>query len=116
MRVVIVGVSFVDVVCHERGVSRLKLSVDGSLLFSAGADGALCIFEVSPDLDARPKGLKDHGMVEGQFAEEILVTKADLDEQVQAPNHYSVGQAENKPVCSAVAAESVNCVWRGRPR
>jgi cilia- and flagella-associated protein 57 len=67
---------FVDLYVHAGPVTRLRLSFDGTLLFSGGADGALCILEVAAAEEPKALGqgkAKEHRETEGQFAEEILV-------------------------------------------
>jgi cilia- and flagella-associated protein 57 len=82
------GDPFLDIYCHSGPVTKLKLTLDGTLLFSGGGDGALCIFEVATAAEEDKEKSrqvqhksKEHREGEGQFGEEILVTKADLEEQ-----------------------------------
>jgi len=37
-----------DVQCHSAAITRVSVSPDGTHLFTAGADGCLCIFELDP--------------------------------------------------------------------
>ena len=59
-------------------VTRMRLSHDDAYLFVAGADGALCVFEVR-----EKDGRVPHRDRETQvpWAEEILVTKTELEEK-----------------------------------
>eukprot|EP00054_Salpingoeca_dolichothecata_P024779 m.170017 g.170017 ORF g.170017 m.170017 type:complete len:822 (+) comp25134_c0_seq4:219-2684(+) len=68
-------------VCHFGEVTRLRISHDDQMLFSVGADGSLFMFKLS-DKDGR--GLKKEREV--TFAEEILITKTDLDEKHKLTN------------------------------
>jgi hypothetical protein len=57
-------------------VEKLKLSFDSSILFSAGRDGCLCLFEVK---DREPKLRKDGkelSMI--SFSDEILLPLKEL--------------------------------------
>ena len=71
---------FYEVQCHHLPVTRLKLSNDNQFLFVTGSDGSLCIFETK-DLSHRGvnRGREREGPL--HFAEEILVTKSDLEEK-----------------------------------
>jgi hypothetical protein len=86
------------VVCHAAPITRLALSHDESLLITGAADGSLVLHTVNPELRAPPPGSQlagGSGLTAGgaaaasgssageerlPWAEEILVTKADLDE------------------------------------
>ncbi|KAL7692512.1 putative quinoprotein alcohol dehydrogenase-like superfamily [Plasmopara halstedii] len=99
--------------CHDLPVSRLRLSYDNQFLFSAGEDGSLCIFETQNVIGkasstgnssnaggSGPIGLRDgrsDSMMLGgsinsasgsglPFAEEILVTKSDLEDKNRLMN------------------------------
>ncbi|KAK7242357.1 WD-repeat domain [Aureococcus anophagefferens] len=67
--------------CHWSEVSCLRLSHDGTFLFSGGHDGSLCMFEVH-DVDQRGQ-VRSRRSATGppKFTEEILVTKSDLEEK-----------------------------------
>lgn len=65
-----------DYPAHAGSVSRIKMSYDDQYLFSAGDDGSLFVFRVQ-DKDAR--GLKRDRDI--SYAEEILITKSDLEEK-----------------------------------
>lgn len=99
--------------CHDLPVSRLRLSYDNQYLFSAGEDGSLCIFETqnvigkasNTGVSSGVGGFGTIGLREGRsdslilgggansasgsglpFAEEILVTKSDLEEKSRLMN------------------------------
>jgi chromosome segregation ATPase len=65
---------FQEFQCHAGRIERAVLSVDDMFLFTVSADGALAIWDVR-DRDRGAKAPK-----ELLFAEEILVTKVDLEE------------------------------------
>jgi len=68
---------------HDLPVSRLRLSYDNQFLFSVGEDGSLCIFETKElSRAAQARGRERENVM--QFAEEILVTKSDLEEKNRA--------------------------------
>lgn len=103
--------SFTEYQCHDLPVTRLRLSFDSQYLFSTGEDGSLCIFETR---DVVGKGSANRGNGGGSnammssvgaskenrgdgnnpnasgngiaFAEEILVTKSDLEEKHRLMN------------------------------
>ncbi|RLN86703.1 hypothetical protein BBJ28_00010446 [Nothophytophthora sp. Chile5] len=104
---------YVEYHCHDLPVARLRLSFDNQFLFSAGEDGSLCIFETrdivgkgsgggvasgpsgsgiagsretrsdSATLSGGGNGANGSGL---PFAEEILVTKSDLEEKTRLMN------------------------------
>ncbi|KAL4176100.1 hypothetical protein KRP22_001055 [Phytophthora ramorum] len=102
--------SFVEYHCHDLPVSRLRLSFDNQFLFSVGEDGSLCIFETQnvigkgsgSGVSSGPGGgaigsreaRSDSTILGGigangsglPFAEEILVTKSDLEEKNRLMN------------------------------
>ncbi|ETK90168.1 hypothetical protein L915_06001 [Phytophthora nicotianae] len=103
--------SYTEYHCHDLPVSRLRLSFDNQYLFSAGEDGSLCIFETqnvigkggASGASSGPGGgavgsreaRSDSTMLSGgggangsglPFAEEILVTKSDLEEKNRLMN------------------------------
>ncbi|KAE9044942.1 Cilia- and flagella-associated protein 57 [Phytophthora rubi] len=104
--------SYTEYHCHDLPVSRLRLSFDNQFLFSAGEDGSLCIFETvnvigkgsgsgtssgqSGGVIGSREARGDSAMVGGggngangsglPFAEEILVTKSDLEEKNRLMN------------------------------
>ena len=63
-------------------MSRICVSIDETLLFCCGDDGAVIIFDVR-DKEVRV-AKRDRELL--PFAEEILVTKTDLEEQVAIRN------------------------------
>lgn len=73
---------YVDLPCHGGPVTQLRLSNDNQYLFSTGADGSLCMFETK-ELQNRnqARGRDREGPI--QFAEEILITRSDLEEKTQ---------------------------------
>ncbi|TYZ60990.1 hypothetical protein PybrP1_005345 [[Pythium] brassicae (nom. inval.)] len=105
--------SFTEFQCHDLPVTRLRLSFDNQFLFSTGEDGSLCIFETrdvvgkgsasrggassammsSVGATKEPRGGSDGGSSSSAngagglpFAEEILVTKSDLEEKHRLMN------------------------------
>ncbi|TPX34714.1 D-alanine---D-alanine ligase [Synchytrium microbalum] len=61
---------------HSGAVTRFRLSYDDQFLFSTGEDGCLYQFRVS---DREDRGMKrERGL---QFADEILITKSDMEEK-----------------------------------
>ncbi|KND04574.1 uncharacterized protein SPPG_00295 [Spizellomyces punctatus DAOM BR117] len=61
---------------HSAPVTKLRVSYDDQFLFSTSEDGALYVFKIS---DKEGRGLKrDREIV---YADEILVTKSDLEEK-----------------------------------
>lgn len=100
--------SYLEYQCHDLPVTRLRLSYDDQFLFSTGEDGSLCIFEtqdvvtkgsaarsgtsammssVGTGKENRSDGNGSNGNGTGlPFAEEILVTKSDLEEKNRLMN------------------------------
>lgn len=62
--------------------TQIKLSHDDQYLFSAGEDGSLFIFRTQ---DKEARGLKRDRDI--SYAEEILITKSDLEEKVTTTRH-----------------------------
>ncbi|KAJ3321023.1 Cilia- and flagella-associated protein 57 [Boothiomyces sp. JEL0866] len=61
---------------HAAAVTKIKVSYDDQYLFSVGEDGCIYMFRLT---DKDDRGLKkDKGSV---FADEILITKSDLEEK-----------------------------------
>ncbi|KAF0760107.1 hypothetical protein AaE_003619, partial [Aphanomyces astaci] len=71
------GVPYYSAVCN-REVTRMRISFDDLYLLVCGEDGVVCIFEIR-DKEGRARA-KD-GRENTVFAEEILVTKSDLEEK-----------------------------------
>jgi len=68
--------------CHASAITRIRMSHDGQFLFTAAEDGSLCVLEVKEAGEKKPaKGRERENPL--QFAEEILVTKSDLEEKTQ---------------------------------
>lgn len=67
---------FAEYACHAGPVTRLRISFDDQFLFSAGDDGTLAIFEIRE----REGRARTREMLL-PWAEEILVTKTDLEEK-----------------------------------
>ncbi|EDV23339.1 uncharacterized protein TRIADDRAFT_27651 [Trichoplax adhaerens] len=61
---------------HALGVAKLRISYDDQYLFSVSEDGSFYIFKIS---EKEGRGLKRDKEV--AFAEEILITKSDLEEK-----------------------------------
>jgi hypothetical protein len=61
---------------HSLPVERLRISYDNTILFSVGADGVLCVFDIK---------VKDHGQKKEKeafsitYSDEILIQKAERD-------------------------------------
>ncbi|CAK4695392.1 unnamed protein product [Aphanomyces euteiches] len=72
--------TYSEVQCHDLAVTRLRLSHDNQYLFSVGEDGSLCIFETKELTSSKLKGRSERENAMA-FAEEILVTKSDLEEK-----------------------------------
>eukprot|EP00736_Rhodelphis_marinus_P001057 Rmarinus@m.11291 len=68
---------FQEYQCHAGAVTRLRVSYDDSYLFAVADDASLFIFDIR-DKEGRA-GKRDKEML--PFAEEILVTKYDLEEK-----------------------------------
>eukprot|EP00929_Paragymnodinium_shiwhaense_P023265 TRINITY_DN1460_c0_g1_i1.p1 TRINITY_DN1460_c0_g1~~TRINITY_DN1460_c0_g1_i1.p1 ORF type:complete len:1300 (+),score=429.10 TRINITY_DN1460_c0_g1_i1:78-3977(+) len=64
---------------HSAPVSRIRITYDDLYLFSAGDDGCLCIFDVKKKVSLKRD--KDGAL---GFADEILVTRAFLDDKQAA--------------------------------
>jgi len=65
---------------HSEPVCRICTSHDDQYLFSVGYDGTLAIFQLPEEMDiGKKKNEKDTSSI--AFAEEILVTKSDLEEK-----------------------------------
>jgi WD40 repeat protein len=69
-----------DVPCHSAPVTRLRISQNDAYLFSAGDDGCLAIFDIR-EREASKARRKPELAV--PWAEEVLVTKSDLEEKQQ---------------------------------
>ncbi|KAJ3354153.1 Cilia- and flagella-associated protein 57 [Entophlyctis luteolus] len=64
--------------CHSGAVTKLRVSYDDTHLFSASDDGCVYVFRIA---DKEGRGMKRER--ETIFADEILVTKSDLEEKNQ---------------------------------
>jgi cilia- and flagella-associated protein 57 len=73
---------FQEYLCHARPVAALAVTYDDAFLFSIGEDGAVFVIDVR-DKDVR-LAKRDKEML--AWAEEILVTKSDLEEKNGAMN------------------------------
>ena len=67
---------FQDHTIHSGNISRIRVSYDNHYLFSTSDDGSLYISKLT-DRDCTLKRLEDYS-----FANEILVTKSDIDEKI----------------------------------
>jgi WD40 repeat protein len=70
---------FHDVQAHSGAVTRMVVSPDDSHLFTVGEDGCLCVFQIDQTGSALRKGRSEQLLT---FAEEILVTKSDLEDKM----------------------------------
>ena len=64
--------------CHSGSVTRMRVQRDDGYLFTSGEDGVLAVFKVHDSSSSGKRKDKDQGI---DFAEEILVTKSDLEEK-----------------------------------
>jgi len=67
---------FCEYPCNIGKVTRLRVSIDDSFLFATGEDGAMMMFDIRDKESRRDKK-------EPTYSEEILVSKADLEEKNQ---------------------------------
>ena len=72
---------FCDFRCHGAGVTCMALSTDGSLLFSGAEDGSFFVHEVAELTDAGEVRAREAAEIAGDFTEEILVTKGNMERQ-----------------------------------
>jgi len=70
---------YTEVQCHSAPVTRLRITADDAYLFSVAEDSTVYLFDVR-DKEGR-SAKRDKEMM--AFAEEILVTKTDLEEKTQ---------------------------------
>mmetsp|Transcript_155 Transcript_155/g.483 ORF Transcript_155/g.483 Transcript_155/m.483 type:complete len:1201 (-) Transcript_155:691-4293(-) len=68
--------------CHSKGVLRLSMTYDDAFLFSVGEDGVMFIMDVR-DKEVRVAKREKESL---PYAEEILVTKSDLEEKTAMMN------------------------------
>ena len=68
---------FTEYQAHAGPIARLRISFDDAMLFCVSDDGALFVFDVR-EKDGRAKLGKEAAVV---FAEEVLVTRSDLEEK-----------------------------------
>ncbi|KAI8847167.1 WD40-repeat-containing domain protein [Chytridium lagenaria] len=61
---------------HSAAVSKLRISYDDQFLFSVAEDGCMYVYRISDKDDRAIK--RDRGLM---FADEILITKSDLEEK-----------------------------------
>eukprot|EP00762_Andalucia_godoyi_P001507 ANDGO_00191.mRNA.1 hypothetical protein len=69
-----------EIAAHKGPLTHLAVTPDESILISAGDDGAVFLYEIRSD---KKSGLSGSSGDSG-FAEEILVTKTDLEEKLSA--------------------------------
>merc|ERR1712228_332577 len=65
---------------HSAPVSRIRITYDDQYLFSTGDDGCLCIFDIKKKVASK----RDRADGALGFADEILVTRAFLDDKQAA--------------------------------
>ena len=68
---------FQEFQCHSAAITRMAINHDDSMLFCVGEDGILAILDVR-DKDGKT-GKRDKDAI--VFAEEVLITKSDLEEK-----------------------------------
>ncbi|EAS05472.2 WD40 domain protein (macronuclear) [Tetrahymena thermophila SB210] len=86
---------FYDYPAHdEQGIEKLRITYDDKYLITAGRDGCIMLFEIK-DKDARGMRLKE-GYPKN--AEEILVTRQDLDDLKNTIDNYQslIGEFNNQ--------------------
>jgi hypothetical protein len=71
------GGAYTEYQCLSSPITRMRISHDDQFLFMAGEDGALCIMEITEKETGRRRENRDNAL----YAEEILVTKSDLEEK-----------------------------------
>ena len=72
---------YTEIQVHSAPVTRLRITTDDAFLFSVGEDSTLYCFDVR---DKEGRGAKSRDKEMMPFAEEILVTKSDLEEKTQS--------------------------------
>lgn len=69
---------FSEYQCHAGPITRMRVSFDDALLFCVSEDGCLFTFDLREKDGRGAKAGAKEAMV---FAEEVLVTKSDLEEK-----------------------------------
>lgn len=69
---------FNEIKTHNAHVSRMQISWDEQLLFTASEDGCLFVYDIK-DKDAKSAARREQERV--PFAEEVLITKSELEEK-----------------------------------
>ncbi|ORY53582.1 WD40 repeat-like protein [Rhizoclosmatium globosum] len=77
--------------CHSGAITKLRVSYDDTHLFSTSDDGCVYVFKIA---DKEGRGIKREREV--VFADEILVTKSDLEEKNQMMNELKTRVEELK--------------------
>jgi WD40 repeat protein len=76
---------FVEYVAHSGPITRVRISQDDKWLFTVGEDGTIGVFNVAEaqltDKKKQQSNQKSKSTEQLPFAEEILVTKSDLEEK-----------------------------------
>ncbi|XP_050426704.1 cilia- and flagella-associated protein 57-like [Adelges cooleyi] len=67
---------------HNRAVTKLRLSIDDTMLFSVSDDGSVCIWDVS---DAR--GMMAHMSDDFTYSEELLLSSLNIKENIDYIEH-----------------------------
>ena len=70
---------FTELRFHAGGVAAMRAFFDESLLFTAGDDGTVFVFDVQVDLKAGGVLRRDGDRL--PFADEVMVTKSDLEDR-----------------------------------
>jgi len=97
--------------CLSGPVTRMCSSFDGSHVFVAGSDGCLIIYEVKEkDFAGKSLGAMGRDDTTGRpiYAQEILVTRTDIEEQASA-----MREMQSKVVSGQWAATHALCGWVG---
>ena len=71
-----------DLHIHSGAISRMRMSPDDQLLFTVGEDGCIAIFQVDGGKDSGERLGRARHDQNLPWAEEILVTRSDLEDQL----------------------------------
>lgn len=69
---------YIEIQAHSLPIVRIRITFDNTYIFSAGQDGTLVIYEIrGKDFGSLKREKEGNGL---PFAEEILITKAEIEE------------------------------------